>query len=263
MSQRSRGYHGESATDKPSVPEPTHAERARTLVHVSRVGSLSTLSRKHPGWPFGSVMPYALEDRGQPIFLISHMAVHTQNITADSRASLLVTQPHWSGDPLASSRLTLMGDVSPVPQDQIGQHRDLYLARYDNAKYWVDYEDFALYRMEVLDVYYVGGFGVMGWVSAEEYSLAKPDPLADAAPVIVEHMNSDHTDALLLLARGLAGIDADEAMMTSVDRLGFHLRLRKGDRVQGARIPFPQEVKSTEETRRILVQMVHDARGRA
>lgn len=263
MSQPSRGYHGESATHKPSVPEPTHAERAKTLVHVSRVGTLSTLSRKRPGWPFGSVMPYALEDGGRPIFLISHMAIHTQNITADSRASLLVTQPHWSGDPLASSRITLMGTISPVPQAEISRHRHLYLARYDNAKYWVDYEDFALYCMEIVDIYFVGGFGVMGWVSAEEYGLAEPDPLAEAAPGIIEHMNADHADALLLLAKVIAGIDADDAMMTSVDRLGFHVRLRKGDQIRGERIPFSQEVKSVEETRSILVHMVQDARGRA
>lgn len=263
VSKPSHGYHGESTAHRPAVPEPTYAERARTLVHVSRVGSLSTLSRKHPGWPFGSVMPYGLDDRGRPIFLISHMAVHTQNMAVDSRASLLVTQPHWSRDPLASSRVTIMGTISRVPQDQLRQHRDLYLARYDNAKYWVDFEDFALYRMEVIDVYFVGGFGVMGWVSAEEYALADTDPLADVAPGIIAHMNADHADALLLLARVVAGLGADEATMTSVDRLGFHLRLRRGDRVQGARIPFTREVKTTEETRHILVRMVQDARGRA
>ena len=129
--------------------------------------------------------------------------------------------------------MTLMGNISPLPEDQLEQQRDLYLARYDNAKYWVDYEDFAFYCMEVLDVYFVGGFGVMGWVSAEEYGLAEPDPLAY------------------------------EAMMTSVDRLGFHVRLRTGDRVHGARIPFTQEVKSVQETRRVLVQIVQDARQRA
>ncbi len=156
-----------------------------------------------------------------------------------------------------------MGNISLVPADQLKQQRDLYLARYENAKYWVDYEDFAFYRMEVLDVYFVGGFGVMGWVSAEEYGLAEPDPLADAAPGIIEHMNSDHGDGLLLLVRVFGGLDAEDAMMTSADRLGFHVRLRKGGRIQGVRIPFTHEVKSVQETRRVLVEMVQDARQRA
>ena len=44
------------------------AEKARTLVHLRQTGGLSTLSRKQPGWPFGSVMPYGLDDQGQPSF---------------------------------------------------------------------------------------------------------------------------------------------------------------------------------------------------
>ena len=106
---------------------------------------------------------------GRPIFLISTMAMHTQNLQADPRASLLVTQPDASGDPLGASRVTLMGNVLPVPEPEVAEARKLYLARYANSKYWVDFEDFSFYRMDVVDVYYVGGFGVMGWVSASEY----------------------------------------------------------------------------------------------
>jgi len=73
-------------------------------------------------------------------------------------------------------------------------------------------------------------------------------------------MNADHADALLLLARVCGGVDADEAAMISVDRLGFHVRLKKGSRMQGARIPFIREVRSPEETRAVLVEMVQDAR---
>ncbi len=264
VGNRSLGHHagGEPATEKPAVPEPTYAERARTLLHIGRVGSLSTTSRKHAGWPFGSVMPYGLDDRGRPVFLISNMAAHTQNITTDPRASLLVTQPDWSGDPLGGSRVTLMGDVSLIPVEHLGGARQLYLTRYESAKYWVDFEDFAFYRMEVLDVYFVGGFGVMGWVSAEEYTLAEPDPLAEGAPRILQHMNADHADALLLFARVFGRFEVDEVTMTSVDRLGFHLRLKKGDRVQGARIPFTREVRSPQETRAVLVEMVQEARKR-
>jgi len=72
------------------VPEPTHAEQVRTLLARERVGTLATQSVRHRGWPFASVMPYALDGDGSPIVLISGMAVHTQNLLADSRASLLV-----------------------------------------------------------------------------------------------------------------------------------------------------------------------------
>ena len=230
-------------------------------MYMGRMGSLSTLSRKQPGFPFGSVMPYGLDEQGRPIFLISTMAMHTQNLQADPRAALLVTQDDASGDPLGASRVTLIGNVERIPQAELAEARRIYLARYANSKYWVDFEDFAFYRMELVDVYYVGGFGVMGWVSASEYVRSKPDPLADSVTEIIQHMNSDHKDALVLLARIFAGIEAQEASMTGVDRLGFQVRLKTQDGMKGARIAFLREVSNAEETRNVLVEMVQRARS--
>lgn len=262
MTVSSTGKHatGGPPTDQPPVPEPAFAERVRTLVYLGRIGSLSTLSRKQPGFPFGSVMPYGLDDRGRPIFLISTMAMHTQNLQADPRASLLVTQAETGGDPLGASRVTLVGNVLPLQPAEVPAARSLYLQRYDNSKYWVDFEDFSFYRMEVVDIYYVGGFGVMGWVSASEYDHAQPDPLADSTAEIIQHMNADHKDALILMARAFAGIDSQEAAMTSVDRLGFHIRLKTTDGMRGARIAFLREVGNPKEARDVLIEMVQQAR---
>jgi putative heme iron utilization protein len=249
------------ATDQPPVPEPTFAERTRTLMYLGRIGSLSTLSRKQPGFPFGSVMPYGLDDHGRPIFLISTMAMHTQNLQTDPRASLLVTQDSADGDPLGASRVTLVGSVHPIPESEVAEARELYLARYANSKYWVDFEDFSFYRLEVVDVYYVGGFGVMGWVSASEYSHSQPDPLSDSMSEIIQHMNADHKDALVLLAREFARIESQEAIMTAVDRLGFHARLKTQEGMRGTRIPFLREVRNPAETRKVLVEMVQQSRS--
>jgi putative heme iron utilization protein len=205
-------------------------------------------------------MPYALDDHANPVFLISTMAMHTQNLLEDTRSSLLVTQPGAVGDPLGASRVTLMGIVLPVPESDVAEARKLYLARYADSKYWVDFGDFSFYRMTVVDVYYVGGFGVMGWVPASEYYSGRPDPLADAGIGIIQHMNADHGDALILLAQAFVGIEAQEAVMTSVDRLGFHLRLKTQDSTRGARIAFLREVSSPAEAREVLVEMTAQAR---
>lgn len=248
--------------ETPTAPEPTYAERARTLVYLGRAGTLSTLSRKHPGQPFGSVMPYALDTQGCPLFLISTMAMHTQNLQADSRASLLVTQPGWTGDPLAAARVTLMGTVLPVPPEEASVAREAYLARHPNAAYWVNFDDFGFHRLEIADLYFVGGFAAMDWIPATEYLGARPDPLADASLEIIEHMNRDHADALITFAQVLADVEADESLMVSVDRLGFGLRMRKGTRISGARIPFPREVATSEQCRAVLIEMIRDARKR-
>jgi putative heme iron utilization protein len=199
------------------------------------------------------MMPFAIDDVGRPVFLISSMAMHTQNLQQDQRASLLITQPDVSGDPLGAARLTLVGSAIIRPAAEVSE---LYLSRYENARHWQDYADFAYYRLDVAGVYFIGGFGVMGWVQAEEYAAAAPDPLATAAPGIIQHMNSDHADALRRIVACNAGEAPDEASMTAIDRLGFHVRLKTGDRIHGLRIAFPREVKDTNEVRSVFIEMI-------
>src|SRR5437667_12791951 len=99
------------ASDQPTVPEPAFAERARTLMYLGRISSLSTLSRKQPGGPFGSVLPYGLDDHGRPIFRISTMSMHTQNLPDDARASMLEPQDNSGGNPLGGPRGAQVGTL--------------------------------------------------------------------------------------------------------------------------------------------------------
>jgi heme iron utilization protein len=250
--------HASTGLAWPQVPEPSYAERVRTLAFLTSIATLSTLSRKHPGYPFGSLMPYALDYEGRPIFLISNMAMHTQNLKSNARASLFIGQAA-DGDPLGASRATLVGDVEPVAVDEVSSAREQYLSRHGNSRSWVDFADFSFYRLQPIDIYYVGGFGVMGWVSAEDYHRALPDPLAEAAAGIIDHMNADHVAAMILLARKHAGLEASEAAMTSVDRLGFFVRLKTSEGMKGVRINFLHEVANGQETRKVLVEMVRRA----
>jgi putative heme iron utilization protein len=182
-------------------------------------------------------------------------------LQADPRASLLVTQEATDGEPLGASRITLVGNVLPAPDTEVAEARELYLARHVNSKYWVHFEDFSFYRMHVVDVYYVGGFGVMGWVSATDYDRSQPDPLAESMAEIIQHMNTDHRDALVMLARKFAHVESTEATMTAVDRLGFHVRLKTQEGMRGARIAFLREVKNPGETRKVFVDMLQQARS--
>ena len=252
--------HAPTGPALPQLPEPSHAERTRTLLSLTSVATLSTISRKHSGFPFGSLMPFALDASGRPIFLISSMAMHTQNLKADPRCSLFVGQPGADGDPLGAARATLVGHAEPVREHEVSSVREKYLARHENSRYWVDFPDFSFFRLQPIDIYYVGGFGVMGWVEAQEYENAAPDPLADVAAGILAHMNADHVDSMIVLARSHAQLDASEATMTSIDRLGFYLRLKTNEGMKATRINFPREVTTAQETRDVLVNMVREAR---
>ncbi len=240
---------------------PSPAERARTLVYLGRTGMLATLSRRHPGHPFGSVMPYALDETGRPLFLISSMAMHTQNLEGDARASLLVTGPGAAQDPLAAGRVTLLGEAVRVPTADSPPARAAYLARQPKAVHWVDFGDFAFWTLEVADVYWVGGFAAMDWVDARAFLSARPDPLADVGAAIVEHMNRDHADALALLARVLAGEAAEQASLLEVDRLGMKLGLSSAGRLWTTRVAFPREVTTAEDARAVLIEMVRGCRA--
>ena len=253
--------HAFTGPTLPQLSEPSHAERIRTLMSLASVATLSTISRKHAGFPFGSLMPFALDSSGRPIFLISNMAMHTQNLKADSRCSLFVGQAAADGDALGAARATLIGNAEPMPENDVAGAREKYLARHENSRYWVDFSDFSFFRLQPVDLYYVGGFGVMGWVEAKDYEHAAPDPLAEAAPGILAHMNADHVDSMILLARSHVQLEATEATMTSVDRLGFSLRLKTSEGIKGARINFLREVVTAKETRTVLVEMVQQAKA--
>jgi len=152
--------------------EKTRAQKARELMAERSFGLLATISERIPGYPFGSVAPYALDPQGRPLFLISTLAVHTQNLLAVPKASLLVYEPHAETDPLSAARMNVMGEVRQVPGSEAAAARRLYLERHPDAEQYIDFGDFSLYRMEIEDVYYIGGFGEMGWVSGSEYSAA-------------------------------------------------------------------------------------------
>ena len=257
----SRQHNSGPVSDGPDVPEPSHAERAKTLVCLQSSGSLSTLSRKQPGWPFGSVMPYGLDDEGRPVFLISTMAMHTQNLLGDARASLLVTPPQSRSDPLGAARVTLMGTVTKVAKEEAVEVRELYLARHADASYWVDFQDFGFFRMALADIYFVGGFGSMGWVMPDDYARAAVDPLADEASNLIHEINTKQAATLLLLARVFGNVEAQQATVTALDRLGFHLRITTPGRMQGGRVAFTNPVGNASEVRAGLAGLADQAKS--
>ena len=252
-------HQGSSSTQR-EILELSYAERVRTLMHLQPVGSLSTLSKKHVGLPFGSVMPYSLDQTGNPTFLISTMAVHTQNLQYSPKASLLIAEATENEDPLGKARVSIMGEITQVAEEDLAMIRESYLNQHHEARYWVDFGDFAFYRMTIIDLYFVGGFGAMGWITAEEYQQAEVDPLADIASEIIQHMNEDHKDALVLLSQHFGNHSGDQVKMITVDHLGFGLELIQDNQLHEIRLNFSRQVRNANAVRKVLVEMVQQAR---
>lgn len=146
----------------------SRGDLAKALLCSRGFGVLSTLSKRVPGHPFGSVVTYAVDAAQRPIFLLSRLAVHTTNLLADPRASLLVFEEAAEKDPLSSARVNFFGEVAVLPDSDVAEARGIYLARHPESAQWIDFGDFALYRMASAEAYYVGGFGVMGWVGSAD-----------------------------------------------------------------------------------------------
>ena len=247
-------HHGDGNSPTPAAGEPTLAERSRTLMALGGTSSLATMSRKHPGYPYASVMPYATDGRGNPLFLISQMAIHTKNIRDEPRATLLVAEQ--AGTSLGAARISIMGDVHEIGEDEKPAAIEAYLLTHPESRQWAGFGDFAMYQLQIKDIYFIGGFGVMGWVPPEDYAAASPDPLAIAASEIMEHMNEDHVESMIGLVQHHFGDNATAVQMTAIDRYGFNLFYQTDEGVKPARLPFPSTVDSPAEVRTALIQMV-------
>lgn len=248
--------------------KPTDAERSRTHLLEHRTGSLATLSAQCPGFPFGSLVAYAADDTGRPILALSDIAEHSRNVAADPRGSLIVTHTDTSTsddpDPLALSRLTLIGEIVKLGGAERASSLGMYREVFPSANY-TDFGDFQIYRLEVAAVRYVGGFGRMSWVSLEDYRTAEPDPVRTHVRGIVEHMNADHTDALIAFARvhGKSD-DVAEAVLAAVNRYGMELLVRASgsDEQRTVWVPFHTRLDDTDQVRPATIRLVREARQR-
>jgi putative heme iron utilization protein len=232
-------------------------------MHLARSATLSTIARDPDGYPYGSLVTVASDEVGRPLLLISTLAEHTKNLLARSEASILVTEPLDAHDqPLAVGRVTILGTCVTVPDAERAAVRETFLAQQPSSSYYVDFKDFAFFRLEPASLRYVGGFGRMSWVTADDYRVAEPDPLAAASKGVLTHMNEDHTDAVLAYATKLAGIaDATSATMTAVDRYGFELAVVTPTGPRATRLAFDEPVATSDEVRRAMIALVKRARG--
>jgi putative heme iron utilization protein len=243
-----------------SVPTPTHAERARTLVSQMTTGTLCTLAQDPEGYPYGSFVTVAF-DAGDPVLLMSRLAEHTKNLIKDPRASLLVAEG-GSDDPLANGRCTLIGACRQVDPADDGP-RTVFLETHPNSAYYADFRDFGFWKLRVESIRYIGGYGRMSWVDEADWRAAEPDPIGPAAAGIIAHMNEDHAEAMVLYCKAFSrATDLTAASMTAVDRWGFEMSAVMPEGPRPVRLAFEQAVATPVEVRAALVELLRHARAK-
>lgn len=236
---------------------PSHAELARTLYGTGGIAALATTMTS--GHPYGSRAPYSVIDDGSPIICVSSMAVHTKNLCADPRASLLIHGPDEGDvDPLSRPRVSLVGAF--VPFEPATQEIAGYIEAHPQAQGYVGYRDFSWWRFEILRARYVGGFGIVGWVDPTDLSAISPDGVATAAAGAITHLNEDHSESCLDIACQLAGVpEASSAVVTALDRLGITLEASGEHGTATARVAFPEPLTEPSQIRPAVVEMAKRA----
>jgi putative heme iron utilization protein len=228
---------------------------ARSLLRRSRQGALATLM-VDSGDPYCSLVNLASHADGSPILLISRLAVHTRNILADPRVSLLLDE-RAPGDPLEGARIMLSGRAEQVSGDHDTVRRR-YLNAHPSAEAYADFADFSFFLIRPFGVHMVAGFGRIVDLAPAQFltDLAGADALLEAELRAVVHMNDDHRDALCLYATKLLGAEPADWRCTGCDPEGL-------DMMAGAktlRLEFPQRVATPGELRMMLVRLAEEAR---
>jgi putative heme iron utilization protein len=234
--------------------------QAKELLRSVRAGALATLV---PGnaFPFASLVNVATAPDGSPILLLSRLAAHTRHLASDPRLSLLLVQT-GAGDPLAHPRVTIMGTGECVGDpERRAELRARFLAKHPESALYADFADFSFWRVAMEQAHLNGGFARAGQFKAAALatSLDGAEALVAAEPHAVSELNWRHRDALARFAAALAGKPDGPWQATGIDPEGIDLGC--GDRT--ARIAFPRPVRTQQDLREILPELVEAARRAA
>src|SRR5262252_2914545 len=227
---------------------------AKKLLREGRSGALATLM-PGSGDPYCSLVNVATAIDGAPLLLLSNLALHTKNILADARVSLMLDE-RKEGDPLQGARVMLMGSAA-VTDDPDARRR--YLDRQPEAEMFAGFADFAFYQVALKAGHLVAGFGRIVDLKPQEILTETSDAaeLVAAEPDILAHMNGDHADAVRLYATKLLGAPDGEWRCVGCDPEGLELQHGR----TALRLAFPQRVRAPGVLRQVLKQMAEQARA--
>ena len=229
-------------------------QAAKKLLREARSGALATLMPTS-GDPYCSLVNVATDAAGAPLLLLSQLALHTKNLMADARVSLMLDE-RKDGDPLEGARIMLMGAVAATDDPAA---RTRYLTRHPEAEMFAGFGDFAFYRMTVGRAHLVAGFGrIVDLAPAEILTdLSGAEAMLAEESEAVAHMNEDHAEALRLYATRLLGGPDGAWRCVGCDPEGLDLQLGR----MALRLPFPERITGLGPLRQALKQLADTARS--
>jgi len=207
------------------------------------------------GDPYCSLVNVATAADGAPLMLLSTLAIHTKNLLADSRVSLMLDE-RKEGDPLEGARVMLMGTCSKNTDSSAASS---YLRRHPEAEQFASFGDFAFYRVQIARAHLVAGFGRIVDLKPAEIltDVSDAGALLEAEADAIAHMNADHAEACRLYATKLLGAADGDWRCAGIDPEGIELQLG----TLALRLRFPQRVTGPGPLRAVLKQLAEQARA--
>jgi hypothetical protein len=241
------------------TPDFNPSRLAKSLIRRNRQGALATLMAG-TGDPYCSLVNVASHPDGSPILLISRLAVHTKNLLADDRVSLMLDE-RAPGDPLEGARIMVAGRAVEADDDDRALLRQRYLAAHPSAEAFVDFKDFSFFRIHPSGAHLVAGFGRIIDLKPEQFLTEVGDAasLLEAEPGAVKHMNEDHREATNLYATKLLGAEAADWRCIGCDPEGLDMQAGTA----ALRLEFPTRVTTAGDLRKMLVRLAEQARAKA
>jgi len=214
----------------------------RNLVEYAKHAHMSTLTsqayHRRAGYPFGSIVEFAVDGQGYPVLPLSSLSMTMRNLAANPRCALQVQAPGWSG--LSNARVTLFGDVFPVDPRSLPQVQELFREKSQrlgsgfhsaysvNSKYYV--------MSNVVDILFIGGYGTVQWIKPKDYSAARPDAILERSTEILATLNGTFATEMKALLP-----EVDDVYFIAVDQRGVELRTRRGTEDVVQRIRFQKD----------------------
>ncbi|MFL3649010.1 MAG: HugZ family protein [Oceanospirillaceae bacterium] len=222
---------------------------AVNLFRSSNTAILSTLSKSTDGYPFGSFVTTVSHSNRELFIYASDIAEHTKNILNDSKACVTLSSVNSQGDKQASSRLSLMGDLTKISSEDIQNCQARFFKFLPESEKYSYIHGFHFYRLKILKARWIGGFGQIGWLDTTHWTAATPD-WHDGEETIIQHMNEDHSNVICSGLNGVFGIIDSNAKMFALCTDGYFILSKEAQFF----MPFNQPCYHEQDVRAALIK---------
>ena len=157
----------------------------------------------------------------------------------------------------ASARLTILGTAQLVDTEAEPELAEQFYLQFPESRGYQSTHDFNFYRIHTEHVRYIGGFGQIHWLNTEHFVLPQPNWL-ERVRLAIEHMNEDHTDAMVQMLKHFRNISCKQVQLTHLLPDGCRIKVNGHD---NHFLPYESPIQTAADIRMRLVELTRRARN--